>query len=263
MVMPIHTTMFVPISGRYACWSKLSAFLDNQLIERATTKLCLLDTSNDYEFSRTVERWTLQADYAQCHHVRHVFHPEARLADKPRGQHFNDVNNVMVEIYRYAQTVAEGHTLFVVEDDVIPPVDAFVKLDAHLHRYCDVFSVSGAYLIRGQSAWTAWYDTSGEILTPGDGVEPVRATGLGCVVMDAGVFRDFPIRWTPQGRGRRKWPWGYDMEFFTDINKAGLATLINWDVRCDHLDKHGVPWQPVPTSDTGPPRTPEEALLDQ
>lgn len=266
MVSQILTTVFLPLSGRHACWLKLADFLSRMEIDREETKVYLLDTSNDPSFTRLVDEWVQKTDFPRVHHVRHVVHAEKRLADKPRTQYFADVNHVMVDIYRYAQDIVEGTRLFVIEDDVIPPIDAFTRLNWSLNDDPRNFSVSGAYWIRGQAAWTAWRDTREEITEAGNGVEAVMATGFGCVVMDAARFRDMHIRWIPQGRGKRKWPWGYDMEFFTDVNKQGFRTLIDWNVQCQHLTKNGEPWYPPSTAivRSQPPPPPDiDVLLDQ
>ena len=243
MSSTINMTVFVPLSGRAFCLHRLMDFLEHQEIDKSRCLLYLLDTSsNDTEegvlFSQKVADWvavSLVPLYASVQHVGRSFSQTPGLADKPRDKYvFAQVNRAMVAIYQYAQRVVEGDHIFIVEDDIIPPLDAFKRLSASLTA--DTFSVSGAYPIRDSKAWTAWRDLETRAsITPGQGIEAVKATGLGCLVMRAAEFRDAELQWTPQDQGRKDWPWGYDMEFFSRA-PAGREVLIDWDVRCEHLN---------------------------
>ncbi len=227
-------TLFIPLAGRIKLWPALASFLDTQtLADRC--KLYLLDTSGDARFSGTVAAWAANCRYAKVVHHQMCFSDKQALANLPRDSHFAEVNRVMVHIYRLAQTIAEGEYIFIVEDDVLPPPYAYQQLVNNLPL--TAFSISGAYPIRGSTAWTAWNNlTTRASIARGQGVAAVKATGFGCLVMRTAIFQAAELSWSPQPKNGRDWPWGYDMEFFAQAQHFCADVLIDWNVICQHLD---------------------------
>lgn len=224
-------TLFLPLSGRKKCWRHLSSFLDKQSIDKKQCSLVLLDTSNDEMFHLMLKRWVDRCDYSHVQLNKMLVSTHHLLSELPRMENFSEVNHVMCKIYNYAKDVLQGEHLFVIEDDVIPPLNAFDELKKHLSD--DVASISGAYKQKkGRQLWTAWKNVNGSLIeTKGIGVEQVASTGFGCLVMKADDYLTSDISWRMRDT---QWPWGYDMEFFSKQTKK---ILINWDVQCQHLEE--------------------------
>lgn len=231
----IEFTLFIPLSGRNYCWPHLSKFLDSQQIKKDRCKLFLLDTSGNMAFGRRVRGWISKCDYPHVAYEQKVFSQRRSLADLDRLTYFEEVNRVMVQIYSYAQTVVEGDVVFIVEDDIVPPVDAYKRLLPALKE--DVFSVSACYQIRNTDRWVAWEDINETVSNMrGTGLQAVQGTGFGCIVLWREDFCGTEFTWTSRPTKDPNWPWGYDMEFFSKQKKK---ILMNWDVYCDHLADNG------------------------
>lgn len=234
------TTLFIPLSGRPKCWRLLSNFLKYQKIDKTQVKLVLLDTSNDDQFFKKIQNWIKNCDYPNIVLEKKVFTNQKQLADLERMYHFEEVNNVMCQIYNYTKKFIErDDLLFVIEDDVIPPTNIFNKLLASMKK--DVLCVSGAYTLKKQkNLWVAWKDLDGMLLDQrGTGIEPVKATGFGCLLIKAKDYIQSEITWK-QRTNKINWPWGYDMEFFSKQKKK---ILIDWDAFCEHLEEINLPNQ--------------------
>lgn len=227
----IKTTIFIPLSGRQHCWSKLSASLDAQTVDRSTTKLVLLNTDRHQPFGNKVVNWLNCADYAEKVYVQKRFSDKSRLADLARLAHLDEVNRVMIDIYTYAKRYVEGEYVFVIEDDIVPPPNAFEQL-VGCHGP-DVFSVSAVYYVRHTNKWVVWRDVNRVVSAEGGvGVEQVQANGFGCVVIGAQDFLDSEFTYTARATPDPAWPWGFDMEYFSKQTKK---VLVNWGVFCEHL----------------------------
>lgn len=228
----IDTTLFIPLSGRVSCWASLANFLEQQDIDKASCKLYLLDTSGSSEFGELIQKWVKTCDYPNVVYEARTFSDKKSLADRHRLNNFEDVNRVMVAIYNYAKTVLEGEVLFVVEDDIVPPLDAYKKLVASLAK--DVLVVSGVYRVRTSDKWVLWRDLHTAVSDKaGVGIEQVIGTGFGCFVISAKDYQESEITWENKPTKDPMWPWGFDMEFFS---KAKKKVLVDWDVYCDHRE---------------------------
>lgn len=226
----IKTTLFIPLSGRVGCWASLSDFLERQDIDKASCKLYLLDTSGSLEFGSLIQEWVKTCDYPNVVYEARTFSDKEALADRQRLHHFEEVNRTIIAIYNYAKTVLEGEVLFIVEDDIVPPIDAYNRLVASLTE--DVFVVSGAYNVRNSDKWVLWRDLQEAVSNKaGVGVEQVAGTGFGCFVIKAEDYKAAEITWENRPTKDPMWPWGFDMEFFS---KAKKKVLVDWDVYCEH-----------------------------
>lgn len=233
-------TIFIPLAGRRHCWRRLSKRLDELQLDKESCLLYLVDTSGDPGFAREVREWLARSDY-----VTNVFNQwrpytdsectPTELVDRPRTHFdFYVINKVMVDIYTLAQRMLSTPEILIIEDDIIPPVDVYERLVAA--RAPATYSVSGAYRIRNtENAWTAWRDLdSCNTVTGGTGVEEVKATGFGCLLMREADFKAASISWTPKLQAGRPWPWGYDMEFFSKVPE-GRQVLVDWGTVCEHI----------------------------
>ena len=228
----MKTTIFIPLSGRHRLWPVMNTFLQNLDIDKATTELILLDTSQDKSFTSTVHECLADLPFADVRFLSRSFQQFAGIADQPRNTCFAVVNKIMLQIYTIAKLQACGDELFIVEDDVIPPENAYRQLRQSLQP--DVFSVSGVYRVRDYEYWTIWRDLNQKLITQaGTGIEQVQATGFGCLLTRTADFRATPLIWAPRPTIDPNWPWGYDMEFFSRVEGK---ILVDWGVQCQHLN---------------------------
>lgn len=232
-------TVCIPLSGRIGCWKLTAAFLRDQTHSKSDCRLHLLDTSNNPVFHELLQQW--RHEHGSLYHTvvveqrRFNSIDSINVADAPRNQYFDVVNQTMVQIYNHFKTVVVGGTTFILEDDVIPPLDAITRLAESIRPR--VFSVSGAYPIRRSTAWTVWRELHTCTSTyPIPGVEVVKATGFGCLLLSTRDFQQAVIDWQARPQQHRAWPWGYDMHFFERIAKTEKLVLVDWDVRCQHVD---------------------------
>jgi len=226
----IDVTLFIPLSGRTSCWASLANFLNQQDIDKANCKLYLLDTSGSSEFGELIQAWVKACDYPNVVYEAQTFSDKKSLADRHRLHNFEEVNQVMIAIYNHAKTVLEGEVLFVVEDDVVPPLNAYKKLVASLSK--DVLVVSGVYNVRKSNKWILWRDLHETVSDKaGVGVEEVAGTGFGCFVISVKDYQEAEITWENRPTKDPMWPWGFDMEFFS---KAKKKVLADWGVYCEH-----------------------------
>lgn len=162
-------TLFLPLSGNH--WPE--DFLNKQTWPRNQTRLILLDTSHDPEFSRTVRGYLTNCNYTDYHYAHfRVGPPEPTLE-----QHLDARNRV------YARAnLTTTEFVWLLSDDVSPPVNAVTTL---LQAFTpDTVSVSAVY--RNRDGYAYWSQKS----PVGSGTEVVDGHGLGCCL----VRRSFLLR---------------------------------------------------------------------
>jgi hypothetical protein len=130
----------------------------------------------------------------------------------------------MPRIYNEIRRRVTTNYVLIVEDDVLPPVDAIDRLMRSIDDH--TVSVCGAYRSRYQSGYVAW-DTQTRVLTePRDGVQVIGGSGFGCVLLRASVFRETVLHHGGE-RG------DFDPNFYKDIDPRWVAKM-DWSIRCDH-----------------------------
>jgi hypothetical protein len=217
-------TLFIPLSGRSRLWPELATFLDRQTWPHRQTRLVLFDSSQDPSFSEMVRRWIARCDYAD---VRHLCEGvgEPGLAERPRRDASRDVSLAMARIYNRMARETTTDYVWVLEDDILPPLDAGSKLMHGFDR--NTASVSAAYWSRFSDAYVAWGEDQQMIRRLGHGLQTVGGNGFGCVVLRGEVVRnavftatlDFPA---------------YDNAFYHRLSATDLVAKINWSVECEH-----------------------------
>ena len=223
-------TLFVPLSGRTVLWPSFADFLDRQTWLHDQIRLILLDTSQDVEFSRQVRSWLTTCDYTDVRHLRESV-AKPGLADRPRRESAREVTLAMARIYnRLAQELSTDF-VWIVEDDVLPPLDACRRLLQGFDR--TTASVTGAYWSRFSSSYVAW-NTNQTMLTknPG-GLHEIGGNGFGCVVLRAEVVQREPFTASLDYLA-------YDNAFYYRLAATGLKAKIDWSVECDHRVFDGV-----------------------
>ena len=227
-------TLFVPLAGRENFWERLKTFLENQEWNHRLVKLVLLDTSHNDSYSRTVREWIAGSDYSDIHYLKVAVGSEG-LADHVRinvesGQGDQEVlaavHLAMSRIYNHLRNVVSTNYLWVVEDDVIPPLDCCERL---LRSFCPrTLSVTGAVRHRYENEGYVAWDSSG-LLLGGQGVQQIEGNGFCCVMLRSRLIRSWVFGVDP------KLP-NYDQAFYKSLIGKGLVK-IDWDIECEHLSE--------------------------
>lgn len=246
-----HATVeiVIPFSGRLSWWPRLRDWLRQQTWPRAQCRLLFIDTAQSPRLAYELRTWLATCEYPEFQYTQVVV-GAAGLADAPRTDNaiHNAVQLAMPRIYATAQRLVAAPYVFILEDDVLPPVDAIENLMRCVDS--DTASVSGAYRSRYRPGWVVHSanNPDGELRT---GVESVSSNGFGCLLLRAGAFKSVMLR-GGSGAG------DYDFNFYADLfaQDLGWVAKINWDVRCAHGDISAAGELP-------PPAPPAVALAPQ
>lgn len=232
-------TLFVPLSGREWSWPRFSDFLNNQTFDHAQIKLVLCDTSQNPEFSAMVSGWAESSDYDVNYFTLSVAKPG--LADEDRHIDGTElaVNQAMCDIYNRLGEILDTELCIIIEDDVIPPLDAITKLRENFTP--SVSSISGCYYSRYDDLLVAWsrkkkstnLANAREALAKGSqkGLEQVGGSGFGCLMIRSELIKSYHFS---LNGGRF-----YDVVFFDEIQDRARL-FVDWTVKCDHLDRSDV-----------------------
>lgn len=215
-------TLFIPLAGRWYYWERMRDFLENQRWPHDQIRLILLDTSHDPWFKRAVREWAAQCDYndVRCESVKYG---RAGLADEQRRNRKDvqdDVRLTMSKIYSRLAEMVDSSYCWIVEDDIVPPIDACEQLMRGFDRATD--SVSGAYRSRYHDGFVVRRGSGKRSAkTPRNGYERVRGNGFGCVILrreclEKAVFSSLQ---------------DFDRHFY-DAN--AFWAKVNWAVQCQH-----------------------------
>jgi len=134
----------------------------------------------------------------------------------------------MPRIYNRMAHEATTEYVWIVEDDVIPPLDAAERLMRGFDE--GVASVSGAYRSRFHSGYVAWDSQGKPIENAGVGVTSVGGNGFGCVILRRSVLQQTVlqhVRPTPD----------YDPNFYHWLADTPWQARVEWRVTCDHLER--------------------------
>jgi hypothetical protein len=153
---------------------------------------------------------------------------QAGLADRPRLEVRAEVSLAMARIYnRMARELVTDY-VWVLEDDVLPPIDACERL---LRGFDGLTaSVSAAYWSRFANGYVAWHHNQSRITSRQCGLQHVGGNGFGCVVLRGQVVRDTVFT------AALDWA-AYDNAFYGRLRMMGFAAKVDWSVECEHLDE--------------------------
>jgi hypothetical protein len=201
----------------------LAEFLERQAWPHAEMRLVLFDTSQSPGFSAHVRRWVGRCDYADARHVRATV-ADAGLADRLRMGAELEVGRAMARIYNWLAREVTTDFAWVLEDDVIPPLDACGRLLGAFDT--NTASASGLYRSRWGGGYVVWQRNGQRYTARGQGVQEVAGNGFGCVLIRGDVLRgtEFTVS--------REEP-GHDYVFYRRL-PPGLAAKIDWSVDCEH-----------------------------
>lgn len=225
-----YATLCLALSGRTWMWAETRAFLERQIYPHNRIHLIILDTSQDESFGLMIRTWLSSCDYTHQTYLRETVGPK-QLADQPREDVVQVMSDACAAIYNRFARMTTTSVVFTLEDDVIPPDDAFVRLSATLIRR-RVQTVSGAYRHRLEPRMIAWYWSENErpvdVPGGGQGIEQVGGTGFGCLAIDGSLFSRTVFRSGPRWNN-------FDTNFFHDLVLIDQQkALLDWDCPCRH-----------------------------
>lgn len=221
-------TLFVALSGRAWAWPRFRDWLEAQTWPRDQTRLILCDTSQDARFHTLLRRWASQSKYPDVRlYQQDVAVPGVADADRHDITVRRAVQTAVGRIYRRAAQEIRTDFALIVEDDIIPPVDAARRLINSMEMR--VASVSGVYRSRFQPSVVAWKKW-GHPLPTSSGVETITGNGFGCVLLRSRLLRDVGI--STDGIP------DYDGNFYAELDKTQWQARLDWSVQCEHLDCH-------------------------
>lgn len=222
-------TFCIPLSGRSWAWPATARFLEEQTFPHHLLHLIILDTSQDPAFSEMVKSWISQCDYPGVTYLQEAVGPKG-LADLPRAEVQDLLREACARIYNRFARLTNTTLTFFLEDDVLPPTDAYVRLASHFSE--GVISVSGLYQHRESTNPVAWEwknaEEPPEFAEVKQGVTKVGGTGFGCIAMRGECLRRTVFHAGPPYRN-------YDHNFYHQaVVRDGMTALIDWDCHCEH-----------------------------
>lgn len=163
-----------------------------------------------------------------------LIHPPGTVDCKMHGQSPARNRNKIIE-----QALAHDCThIFFIDDDVLLPPDALMKLLEH-----DLDMVTGVYLMRSYPHQPIIFDVHAEPdfkwteLTPGkEGLIPIASGGLGCCLIKIGVFQSMEQPWIRLGELKSEADhWCDDVGFFNRAKNQGFKLFCDLSVKCGHI----------------------------
>lgn len=221
-------TLCIALSGRSWAWPLTAAFLERQTFPHDRIHLIVQDTSQNPQFGKMVRDWLAQSDYLSHAYVEHEVGIKG-LAQMNREIMSRQVADACVKIYNRFARLCTTPLVFFLEDDIVPPDDAYLRLTDSLKE--SAVSVSGFYRHRLRNDALAWYwnkDGSFSHAIPLEGVTEVGGNGFGCVVMRGETLRRTVFTCHAPH-------WHYDLNFYHDaVEVRGSTALVDWSCICKH-----------------------------
>jgi glycosyltransferase involved in cell wall biosynthesis len=224
-----QVALFIPLSGRKRLWPRLASFLENQEWPHNQVSLILFDTSQNTDFTDLVRHWLVNSDYTDIRYIQGTV-AEPELADHPRIDYATDVRKAMARIYNTLRNELTKQYVWVLEDDIIPPLNVARKL---LENFDDrTGSVAAPYRSRFHEGYVVWKKETETITQPEEGITLVGGNGFGCTIIRAEL-----IHHTVFSHAYRL-P-DFDHAFYSFLRAAGFEAKVNWDVECEHYESDG------------------------
>lgn len=159
--------------------------------------------------------------------------PEGSLLTTIHGQSPAKARNIIIE-----QALANNCThVFLMDDDMTPPVDTVTRLLAH-----DKDVVTGLYLMRSYPHFPVIFD---QVFDNGfnkhlylkdevKGLIEITNCGLGCVLIKCEVFKKLQKPYVRLGEVVKD-GWSDDIGFFNRVKEAGFKLYCDTEVRVGHM----------------------------
>lgn len=220
--------LFIPLSGRDWAWTRQVEFLEQQTWPHDLVSLILCDTSQSDQFSRTLREWIARCDYPDVRHMR-LKVADPGVADQNRSEQQRTVERAMCRIYNRMNSMVDCDYVWILEDDIIPPLNVADQLISHFRE--NVASATAPYLSRFHKTPVAWTSENPIVRCEAkrQGVESIRGNGFGCVVMRAECLKSHVF----QSPDSERW---YDPHFYKHLGNH-WQRLIDWSLWCEHLER--------------------------
>lgn len=222
----LSADLCLSLSGRLWMWPIMRTFLEDQQYPHTEIHLIILDTSQNPTFTAQVKQWVEGCGYGKVTYTEEAVGVRG-LADLPRDEAIKEVCKACVKIYNRFPALSQSPVVFFLEDDVIPPLDAYVRLNDLLQP--GIASVSALYYHREKPEPVCWnWDGDAAVFPkPQTGVTPIGGNGFGCVAMWGTILRRTQFQCGPDWQN-------YDHHFYKDLQKEGGIALLDWDCVCRH-----------------------------
>lgn len=220
-------TLVIPFSGRVDLLPDMLTWLEQQTWDRNQMQLLLLDGSDSTEFYSSLREWIDACGYGDIRMVRSCFGRPGLADDKREDRDIQrEVQIAVAQLYSWVRTQVTSRFVMILEDDVLPPIDAIERLLRGFDSGID--SVSGVIPSRYHPGPIAW-EKPGKIASPGQGLQPIGGNGFGCVMLRNSALQQQAISFSPE------YP-NYDQGFYARLG-AGRAR-IDWDLVCEHRNSN-------------------------
>jgi len=220
-------TLFIPFSGRWLHWPRMAQFLQDQAWPHHRMNLHFLDTSQDEQFGMALRQWMAASDYGGVRYESLVVGGRGLADRERRGSEDTraDVRMAMARIYNHMARRVDTNFWWILEDDVIPPLDVAEKL----LKAFDEKTISVAAPVRSPylTSYIAWRTGRQCIENPGTGVEVIEGNGFCCAILRAGILKD-AVFTACQGAYL-----DFDPMFYARLVDKGVVKL-HWGVECEH-----------------------------
>jgi hypothetical protein len=222
-------TLCLSLSGRTWAWPRTRAFLEAQEFPHHLLHLVVLDTSQDAVFAANVRSWLATCDYDRTTYVAETVGRRG-LADLPRAIAREEVRHASARIYNRFARISTTPLTFFLEDDVIPPLDAYPRLVRRFDH--TAVSVSALYKHRHSDLLVAWewtHDGLPQELKRARGIREAGGNGFGCLALRTVYLTHTVFRSGPPLHD-------FDYNFYRHLTfDNDLRALLDCECVCDHL----------------------------
>ena len=223
-----NATLCLSLSGRNWAWPMTADFLEKQTWQHDKIHLVILDTSQDEALSTTVKTWLESSDYGKKTYLQQTVGRKG-LVDEPRDDVIVEVREALCKMCNTFVLYCTEPLAFFLEDDVVPPVDAYPRLVRSLGP--NIVSVTATIFRRAHADEPiAWFWNEHGVARTAEirsGVTAIDGNGFGCLAVRGPFIATHSFKVGPGILC-------YDHNFFKRAREEGWISLIDWDCRARH-----------------------------
>jgi glycosyltransferase involved in cell wall biosynthesis len=183
-----EVTFFTTLSGRLDAWEQLRTFLERQSWRHSQMRLIFFDCSDSASFSQVIRQWLASCDYQ---HIHYAALPDFKGGWTPAGATWDADRSLMrdkwlrnCQIISALQKTVQTHYLWMVEEDILPPLDACEQL---LQSFSiDTVSVTAA-CPHTEGTVCAW-DTPDHFLGADSLSNIIEGNSFSCVILRSSIL---------------------------------------------------------------------------
>jgi len=222
-------TLFIPFS-REILLARFFDWLDNAKINRKKTHLVFLDHTHS-KFAR--DKFLAEEGKWKSVRVLSIARPKELEPGMKRWK-------VIADNMNYIPKMCYTELFAVVEDDTIPDLDAIPRLLKTIEKREDVAMIEGVELARQNKshhvgAWDVTVQNGKAVgatskALKDSGIEEISGGGFYCMVCRTEPTQRIGFKIKLDGART-----GPDIVYAYELTKLGYKVLIDWSVRCTHL----------------------------